>query len=220
MTENERPEQRSRQRKQSGVCANRAGESGQEALALLSAQERALQKAVGAYLDLPALRRLAASAEDLQTVLKSSEEVPHDVQDLLRLLQALLKPGPDERILQPDDVAGLLKLKLGYLDHEEFWEICLDRKNHVQRMHRLYVGSINEATMRVGELFRLPLLLNSASLIVVHNHPGGDPKPSPEDIEATRLIIQAGELLQVEVLDHLIIGQGRWLSLRTEGLGW
>ena len=74
--------------------------------------------------------------------------------------------------------------------------------------------------MRIGELFRLPLLLNSAYLIVAHNHPSGDPTPSPDDIKTTRLVVQAGELLQVEVLDHLILGQGRWLSMRDLRLGW
>ena len=74
--------------------------------------------------------------------------------------------------------------------------------------------------IRVCELFRLPLSLNSASIIVAHNHPSGINQASPEDIDVTRSLIQAGELLQIEVLDHLIISQGAWLSMRKHRLGW
>jgi DNA repair protein RadC len=79
---------------------------------------------------------------------------------------------------------------------------------------------LNSSIVRVGELFRLPLLLNSASIIVAHNHPSGSTDASSEGIEATKSIVQAGELLQVEVLDHLIISQGSWLSMREQRLGW
>jgi DNA repair protein RadC len=98
--------------------------------------------------------------------------------------------------------------------------VCLDTKNHVQRIQQLYKGSLNSSVVRVGEVFRLSLLLNSAAIIVAHNHPSGSTEASPEDIDATRSIIRAGELLQVEVLDHLIIGQGSWLSMREQRLGW
>ena len=74
--------------------------------------------------------------------------------------------------------------------------------------------------MRVCELFRLPLQLNSAAIIVAHNHPSSTCLASPEDINVTRLLIQAGELLEIEVLDHLIIGQGTWMSMREQRLGW
>ena len=74
--------------------------------------------------------------------------------------------------------------------------------------------------MRVCELFRLPLQLNSAAIIVAHNHPSGGIQASPEDIDVTRSLIQSGELLQIEVLDHLIIGQGVWMSMRERQLAW
>jgi DNA repair protein RadC len=124
-------------------------------------------------------------------------------------------------ITQPGDLAALLMVEMGHLDHEELWIVCLDTKNHVQRLQRLYRGSLNSSVVRISELFRLPLVLNSASIIVAHNHPSGDViHASPEDIAVTRSLIQAGELMQIEVLDHLIIGQGRWISLREQRLGW
>jgi DNA repair protein RadC len=183
-------------------------------------QEQALREAIAPYLCLADLRRLAARGEDIQAALKSLEGVPEEVQALVRLLRVLMKPPSDERIMRPADMAALLMLEMGHLDHEEFWEVCLDTKNHVQRIHPLYKGSLNSAIVRVGELFRLPLLLNSASIIVAHNHPSGAIEASSEDVEATRSIVQAGELLQVEVLDHLIISQGTWLSMREQRLGW
>jgi DNA repair protein RadC len=183
-------------------------------------QVRALREAIAPYLCLAELRRLAASGENIQAALKSMEGVPEEVQALVCLLQVLLTPIKDECITQPGDLAALLMLEMGHLDHEELWVVCLDNKNHVQRLHRLYRGSLNSSVVRVCELFRLPLVLNSASIIVVHNHPSGVIQPSPEDIAVTRSLIQAGELMQIEVLDHLIIGQGRWISMREQRLGW
>ena len=74
--------------------------------------------------------------------------------------------------------------------------------------------------MRVGEVFREAIRLNAAALIVAHNHPSGDPTPSPEDVNVTRQIVEAGKLLDIDVLDHLVIGQGRWVSLKERGLGF
>ena len=183
-------------------------------------QARALREAIASYLCIADLRRLAASGENIQAVLKSMEDTPDEIQALVSLLQALLAPCRDERITQPADLAALLMLEMRYLDHEEFWVACLDTKNHVQRLHRLYKGSLNSSVVRVCELFRLPLQLNSAAIIVAHNHPSGSTQASPEDIDVTRTLIQAGELLEIEVLDHLIIGRGAWMSMREQRLGW
>ncbi|MFL5702615.1 MAG: RadC family protein [Ktedonobacteraceae bacterium] len=183
-------------------------------------QVRALREAIAPYLCIAELRRLAASGENIQAALRGMEPVPEEVQALICLLQMLLTPMKDERITQPGDLAALLMLEMGHLDHEELWVVCLDNKNHVQRLHRLYRGSLDSSVIRVCELFRLPLVLNSASIIVAHNHPSGVIQPSTEDIAVTRSLIQAGELMQIEVLDHLIIGQGRWISMREQRLGW
>jgi DNA repair protein RadC len=84
----------------------------------------------------------------------------------------------------------------------------------------VYIGSLNASLIRIGEIFKEALKRNSAALIVVHNHPSGDPTPSPEDILVTREIISAGKLLDIDVLDHLVIGQGRFVSMRERGLGF
>jgi DNA repair protein RadC len=84
----------------------------------------------------------------------------------------------------------------------------------------VYIGSLNASMVRVGELFKEAIRRNSAALIVVHNHPSGDPTPSPEDVLVTREIIAAGKLLDIDVLDHLVIGQGRFVSMRERGLGF
>ncbi len=183
-------------------------------------QEHALREAIAPYLCIADLRRLAASSENIQQALRSMEDIPEEVQALISLLQVFLTPCTDERIEKPGDLAALLMLEMGHLDHEEFWVVCLDTKNHVQRLHCLYKGSLNSSVVRVCELFRLPLSLNSASIIVAHNHPSGINQASQEDIDVTRSLIQAGELLQIEVLDHLIISQGAWMSMREQRLGW
>jgi len=79
---------------------------------------------------------------------------------------------------------------------------------------------VNSAQVRVGEVFRDAVRRNSTAMIVAHNHPSGDPTPSPEDILVTRQIVEAGKLLDVDVLDHLIIGRGRYVSMRERGLGF
>jgi DNA repair protein RadC len=140
----------------------------------------------------------------------------------LEIGRRLLLSATTERfqITSPTDAAQLLQLEMGHLDQEQLRVICLDTKNRVQKMHIVYIGSLNSAAIRIGEVFKEALKLNSAALIVVHNHPSGDPTPSPEDVVVTRQIIDAGKLLDIDVLDHLIIGQGRFTSLRERGLGF
>jgi DNA repair protein RadC len=90
----------------------------------------------------------------------------------------------------------------------------------LQKISTVYIGSLNSSLVRVGEVFKDAIRLNSASIIVVHNHPSGQPDPSPEDVLVTRQIVEAGQLLDCEVLDHLVIGNGRYVSMRERGLGF
>ena len=98
--------------------------------------------------------------------------------------------------------------------------ILLDTRNRVLSMPTLYVGSLNSSVVRVGELFRAAIRENAAALIVAHNHPSGDPSPSPEDVNVTRQLVRAGKLLDIDVLDHIVIGQQRFVSLKERGLGF
>jgi DNA repair protein RadC len=139
----------------------------------------------------------------------------------LEIGRRLLVAGVDERpqIKSPGDVASLLMVEMGHLDQEHLRVVLLDTKNRVQEIVTIYVGSVNSAQVRVGEVFRDAVRRNSAALIVAHNHPSGDPTPSPEDILVTRQIVEAGKLLDVDVLDHLVIGRGRYVSMRERGVG-
>jgi len=133
----------------------------------------------------------------------------------------LLSQGEQRlQIKSPTDAAQLLMLEMSHLDQEHLRTVLLDTKNRVQAVATVYVGSLNASLIRVGEVFKDALKHNSAALIVAHNHPSGDPTPSPEDVLVTREIVSAGKLLDVEVLDHLVIGQGRYVSMRERGLGF
>jgi DNA repair protein RadC len=124
------------------------------------------------------------------------------------------------QIRSPQDVASVLQIQMGLLEQEELRVVVLDTKNHVLGMPTVYRGSLNTSVIRVAEVFRDAIKQNAAAIIVVHNHPSGDPTPSPEDIRVTRDLIQAGTLLDVDVLDHLIIGRNRYVSLRQKKLGF
>lgn len=181
---------------------------------------RALREALAPYLDLSHLRRLAAQGDDLRAALSEGMEPPAEVLALIDTLALLLRPNEREAVRSPGDAAAFLMLQLGHLDQERLCVLCLNTRNRIQKLHTVYVGSLNTSIIRVGEVFKEPLRLNSASIIVAHNHPSSQVEPSPEDILITRQIVEAGNLLSCEVLDHLIVGQGRWVSLREKGLGF
>jgi DNA repair protein RadC len=183
------------------------------------AQVKALRDALTPYLDLTQLRRLAAAGDDLRAALVG-DDTPPEVLALLDTLAVLLRPTPREQIKSPADVAALLMVEMAHLDQEELRVINLDTKNRIQRISTVYKGSVNTAVVRISEVFKDAIRLNSAAIIVVHQHPSGSPEASPEDILVTRQIGEAGKLLDVELLDSLIIGQGRWVSLRERGLGF
>ena len=180
---------------------------------------RALRAAITPYIAIPRLRRLIAERGDLYQALRCPTP-PQDVVALLELLRAMLQPAARDQIKSPTHAAGLLMLDMSALDHEELRTVLLDTRNRVQAITTVYVGSLNTSIIRIGEIFKAALLWNSAALIVVHNHPSGDPSPSPEDLLITRQIVEAGKLLDVDVLDHLVIGQGRYCSMREKGLGF
>jgi DNA repair protein RadC len=140
----------------------------------------------------------------------------------LELGRRLLVESPDARpqVTSPADAANLVLLEMGVLEKEEVRVMILDTRNRVLAIPTIYVGSLNTNVVRIAELFRDAIKQNAAAIIVVHNHPSGDPTPSPEDVRLTEMLVQAGKLLDVEVLDHLIIGQGRFVSLKERGLGF
>jgi DNA repair protein RadC len=184
-----------------------------------SSHLRRLHEGLAPYIDAPQLRRLVAEHGDIYQALRDASPPP-EITALIDTLAAVLRPRTREQIRSPVDVAGLLMVEMGHLDQEELRTVLLDTKNRLQGLKTIYRGSLNTSLVRVGEVFKEALRQNSAAIIVAHNHPSSDPTPSPEDILVTREIVQAGRLLDVEVLDHLVIGQGRWVSMRERGLGF
>ncbi|WP_152965521.1 RadC family protein [Thermanaerothrix daxensis] len=140
----------------------------------------------------------------------------------IELGRRMVAASPEERpaIHSPADAAALVLYEMSALSQEHLWVILTDTRNRVMHIEKMYRGSLNASTVRVGEVFRAAIQRNAAAILVVHNHPSGDPTPSPEDITLTRALIQAGRLLDIEVLDHLVIGQGRFVSLKERGLAF
>jgi DNA repair protein RadC len=140
----------------------------------------------------------------------------------IELGRRLALESPEERptITSPADAAALVSYEMAALEQEHLRVFLLDTRNRVLDIVEVYKGSVNSAQVHVGEVFKAAIRRNAAAIIIVHNHPSGDPTPSPDDLAVTRAVAQAGKLLSIDVLDHLIIGQGRWVSLKERGLGF
>jgi DNA repair protein RadC len=134
----------------------------------------------------------------------------------------LLADWPSNRwsIRGPRDIADRLVLQMGRLEREELRVVILDTKNHVLRVSTVYQGNVSASLVRVGELFRDAVRLNAAGVILVHNHPSGDPTPSPDDLHLTAEALAAGRLLDIALLDHLVIGHDAYVSLRDRGVSF
>jgi DNA repair protein RadC len=140
----------------------------------------------------------------------------------IELGRRLILEAPEERpaIHSPAEAAELVQYEMSALEQEELRVILLDTRNRVQHIESIYRGSVNSSQVRVAEIFKTAIRRNASNIIVIHNHPSGDPTPSPDDIAITRAILQAGELLDVKLLDHIIVGSGRFVSLKERGLGF
>ena len=140
----------------------------------------------------------------------------------IELGRRLTIESPEARptINSPADAAALVQYEMAALEQEHLRVILLDTRNHVMDIVELYHGSLNASVVRVGEVFKPAVRLNAASILVVHNHPSGDPTPSPDDIVVTRSLVEAGKILDIEVLDHLVIGQGKFVSMKEGGFGF
>jgi DNA repair protein RadC len=132
---------------------------------------------------------------------------------------ALVQVDTRYKISTPADAANLVMLDMAYLDTEQMRILLLDSKGQLVEKANLYQGTANSAVLRAAEVFRPAVIRNCPGLILCHNHPSGDPTPSREDIEATRQLVEAGRLLDIELVDHLIIGHQRFVSLK-EHLRW
>jgi DNA repair protein RadC len=123
-------------------------------------------------------------------------------------------------VSSPAAAAGLVQYEMSGLEQEHLRTILLDARNRLIRVHEVYRGSLTTSLIRTGEVFREAIRANAAGMIVAHNHPSGDPSPSPEDLSVTRNLVEAGRLLDIPVLDHIVIGRGRFVSMREQGMGF
>jgi len=137
--------------------------------------------------------------------------------ELGRRLQ-LSQRGEKPRINSPEDAAALLLYEMRALEQEHLRALLLNTRNQVLKIHDVVRGSVNSAQVRIAEIFREAVRLNATAIILAHNHPSGDPTPSPDDIALTRQAQEAGKILDIEVLDHLVIGDNQYISLKARGL--
>ena len=129
-------------------------------------------------------------------------------------------PIDKPQIQSPDDAAEYLQFEMGVLEQEHLRTMLLETRNRLLKIAEVYRGTLNSSQIRVGEVFRDAVRIGAAAIIVAHNHPSGDPTPSPEDVAVTKILVEAGSLLDIELLDHLIIGRNCFVSLKARGLGF
>lgn len=130
-------------------------------------------------------------------------------------VQVIVEPFTAFQIHNPEDARELATAQIANEDREVFLVMMLNTKNHVVGLHRAHVGSLNASVVHPRDVLKCAILNNAASLIVSHQHPSGDPTPSMEDIEVTKRLAEAGKIIGIEVLDHLIVSHtGKYVSLR------
>ncbi|AKB36778.1 DNA repair protein RadC [Methanosarcina siciliae C2J] len=136
--------------------------------------------------------------------------------ELARRLEIFVEE-PKRKICSPKDVYSLMYPRMREQKKEKFITLYLDTKNQILKEEVVSIGSLNASIVHPREVFKSALLESSASVIMVHNHPSGDPSPSREDIMVTEKLVEGGKLLGIDILDHIIIGDGRYVSLKDEG---
>lgn len=151
---------------------------------------------------------------------KFDEKLAYRLVALLELNRRLARPAEQRyQICCPADAARLVMPEMSHLKTEQMRILALDTKNQVVLNRVLYQGTANSAVLRIAEVYRPAVVRNCPAIILCHNHPSGDPTPSAEDIATTEQIVQAGKLFEIELVDHLVIGNGKYTSLR-EKLHW
>ncbi len=194
-----------------------------ELLAILAGTPHQLQDAANLMAAFAGIEGVArANMPELQQQPGIGATTAARIKAAFELGRRLMIQPPSDRpqIRTPADAANLVMADMGLLEQEHLRTILLDTKNRVVDIPTIYVGSVNTTMIRVAEVFREAIRRNCPSLIVLHNHPSGDVSPSPEDVAVTRQIVEAGKLMDVEVLDHLIVSRTVFVSLKERGLGF
>lgn len=176
------------------------------------------EEAIARFDGLTGLSR--ASGLELEAIPGVGAAKAAQLQAAFELGRRLLADWPIGRwtVRAPHDVADRLVLQMGRLEREELRVVVLNTKNVVLRVTTAYQGNVSASLVRVGELFRDAVRLTASGVILVHNHPSGDPTPSPDDLHLTAEALAAGRLLDIAVLDHLVIGHDAYVSMRDRGI--
>lgn len=127
------------------------------------------------------------------------------------------KDQPAQFMSKPEDVFEYLAHKLTERKQEELWVLALNTRNRLIDEQQLYIGTVNHSSVRLAEIFEIPLRKRASAIILVHNHPSGEPQPSEEDLRFTEELIKAGRLLDIAVLDHIVIAREGFCSIRRMG---
>jgi len=195
-----------------------------ELLAALVGGQRQMEVASALIARFGSIQNLnRATVHELTAVLGVGPARAAAIKASLELGQRSLGTWEDDAptIQSPEDAAALLMPRMQDLEQEHLFVLNLDTRNRlIGEPVEVYHGSLNTSLVRVGELFRPAIRANAASILAAHNHPSGSVEPSPEDVAITRAFVQAGKLLDLCLLDHLIIGRGRFVSLKSRGLGF
>lgn len=189
----------------------RVGNASESAVALA---ERVLAQVGG-------LRHLYdRSEEELSAIKGIGQAKIAQIKSALELGRRLASLAPElrRRITSPQEVANCMMSRLRFAEQEHLVVLLLNIKNEVIRETTVSIGTLDMSVAHPREIFREAIRRNSAGILLVHNHPSGDPQPSPEDLQLTRQVVEAGQLLGIEVVDHVIVGDGRFISLREKGL--
>ncbi len=163
-----------------------------------------------------------ASVTELASVHGIGQQTAVRLRAALALGLKLHEPSEERPVVNsPADVAALVQYEMSLLEQEYLKVLLMDSRNRLMEIVEVYHGSVNSSQVRVGEVFKPAIQRLAPAIIVIHNHPSSDPSPSPDDISVTRAMFQAGKLLDIQLLDHLIIGgNGLFVSLKERGLGF
>lgn len=183
------------------------------------------QRLLSSFGSLTGLAR--APIKDLQSIDSIGPVKAQMIKAAMELAQRLTRESVGEKplITTPEQAAAVLRERARVLQHEVFWAMMLDTKNRlIGEPQRISEGTLNSSLVHPRELFKRAVQHSCAAMILAHNHPSGDPTPSAEDIKITRQLIDAGEVMGIKVLDHIVVGHRRhhadtdFLSLREAGL--
>ncbi len=220
MPSDERPRERMRLRGPGGLSNAellaillRTGSAGENVVALA-------QRLLSRFEGLPGLGRV--SLAQMCGEKHVGEAKAAQVLAALELGKRVVSTQPDQRtvVRSPEDVYALLGAEMALLEQEHLKVILLNVRNQVLGVRDVYKGSVHSAVVRVAEVFRDAVRENCPNLVIVHNHPSGDPSPSPDDVALTKQVHEAGRMLGIDVLDHVIIGRRGPASLKDLGLGF